>query len=133
MVSVAGVGLSGVKIPRATTIRVGGAFRIPAPRRAKDAAPPTETAAADLAGMLALQEFEDERPRDRAARKYGQAVLGALSALQCALLTAGSNPDVLDRLVRLLDSAPEPDDPHLRSLLQSLLLRAHVELAKHGR
>jgi len=105
---------------------------MPAPD-AKDAAPPTETTPADLAGMLALQELEDEPPRDRAARRHGQMVLGALSALQRTLLAAGSDPGVLDHLVGLLDSAPEPDDPQLRSLIQSVLLRAHVELAKRGR
>ncbi|MGH7152695.1 MAG: flagellar assembly protein FliX [Acetobacteraceae bacterium] len=135
MVPVAGVRSPGAQLnsPRAVRTRGGFALLEPAASRADDAAAVVAVAPASLGGMLTLQEIDDEPPRDRAARRHGQAILGALSSLQRAVLTTQLDSDALDRLVRLLESAPEPDDPRLRSLLGAVLLRAHVELAKQGR
>lgn len=135
MVAVESVRSPVAQISSRRAVRTTGGFALqePAASRAEDVASVVVAAPATLGGMLTLQEIEDEPPRDRAARRHGQAILGALSALQRALLTTWLDSGALERLARLLESAPEPDDPRLRSLLGAVLLRANVELAKQRR
>ncbi|HEY1935283.1 MAG TPA: flagellar assembly protein FliX [Acetobacteraceae bacterium] len=85
-----------------------------------------------LDAMLALQETEVEAEQDRVARRYGQAVLAALDTLQRVLLGGGDIARILDRLHTLADGAPKAADPALGAILDSIRLRAWVELARHG-
>jgi hypothetical protein len=85
-----------------------------------------------LDAMLALQEAEVETQQDRIARRYGQAVLAALEALQRVLLAGGDVAGALSRLHVLADGAPRAADPSLAAILDSIRLRAWVELARRG-
>ena len=118
-----------------------GGFRVPpAPGTALSApvpgdvlsAPAEAAAPATLAGLLALQEAAAPAPRDRAARRHGQVLLGGLAALQRALLGAGGAGAALDHLATLLAAAPPADEPGLAALLDAIALRCRIELARHG-
>lgn len=85
-----------------------------------------------LDAMLALQETEVESEQDRVARRYGQAVLATLDMLHRVLLAGGDVARVLERLHTLADGAPRAADPALASILDSIRLRAWVELARRG-
>lgn len=87
--------------------------------------------AASLDGMLAVQEGERGPARDREARRRGQAALGALAALQRALLGGEEDPAALQELAALA-SAPSAEDPGLAMTLRAIGLRARVELARRG-
>lgn len=83
-----------------------------------------------IGAMLALQEAEPAGARNRAARKHGETILGALRALQLGLLGGNREPDTLRRLARLAEALPEAADPKLAALVSAVALRAQVELAR---
>jgi len=109
-----------------------GGFRVPPAPGAALSAPAEAAAPATLAGLLALQEAAAPAPRDRAARRHGQVLLGGLAALQRALLGAGGAGAALDHLATLLAAAPPAEDPGLAALLDAIALRCRIELARHG-
>jgi len=109
-----------------------GGFRVPPASGAALSAPAEAAAPATLAGLLALQEAAAPAPRDRAARRHGQVLLGGLAALQRALLGAGGAGAALDHLATLLAAAPPAEDPGLAALLDAIALRCRIELARHG-
>jgi hypothetical protein len=122
--------VSGVRKPGAR--RQGGGFGVAAHELAEDPpviAPASEPAA--LEGLLALQECQMEAVSEREARRFGQAVLGELTKLQAGMLSAaGVARADLQRLAGLCDSVPYTEDETLRALLQSVVLRARIELAR---
>jgi len=97
----------------------------------RNAAPAAPAAAAALGPMLALQESAAAPVRDREARRRGQGLLAALAALQHGLLS-GDGGGALQRLADLAVSVPEPEDKRLGAVLAAIVLRARVELARHG-
>ena len=108
----------------------GGEFRLAAPTAA--AADHTAAVApASLAGLLSLQETADDG-QDRRTLKHGQALLSKLSRLQRAILSGGSDHEVIEELAALGQTSYETADPRLRALIGSVLLRAKIELAKRG-
>lgn len=113
----------------------GGGFSI-----SSGASPPPASSgigaseAASLLGvMLALQEAGAERPRDRAARRHGEAMLVELRALQLALIEGGGGAAALERLAELAEHLPEAAHPGLQANLSWLALRARIELARRRR
>lgn len=93
------------------------------------------TAAAGVAmpglGLLALQEAGSGAERDAAAHRRASAILGELDGLQRDLLTGIADAGRLQRLAAL-ESGEEGADPVLRELVQGVVLRAQVELARRG-
>jgi hypothetical protein len=87
---------------------------------------------AALGGALALQELGCEAPQDRAARRRGYDLLASLRALQRGLLANGVDAGSVADLAALSAAAPEAADPRLREVIAELVLRARVELARHG-
>jgi hypothetical protein len=87
---------------------------------------------AGLSGALALQELGCEAPQDRAARRRGYDLLASLRALQRDLLASRVDAGSLADLAALSAAAPEAADPRLREVIAELVLRARVELARHG-
>jgi hypothetical protein len=118
-------------IRKATPRRSGAAFAAP-PEGAED--PPAIAPATDLApldALLALQETQAGLVGEREARRYGQAVLAELARLQLALLApAGLTTPDLHRLAALCDQVPYAEDPTLAALIQSVVLRARIEIAR---
>jgi hypothetical protein len=128
-----------------TVERIGGTEIRPAARRGRSAGGFTldctvaqragascPAGAPAAAGLFALQEDSGETPRDRAARRRGGAVLAALSALQAGVL-AGDPSAGAGHLAELLDDVPAPETPALATALGAVLLRARIELLRHGR
>lgn len=86
-----------------------------------------------LGAMLALQEVETNRARDRVACRHGEAILTALTALQVRLLGGGGlHGDELGHLARLAAELPEAADPVLGMLVRAVSLRAEIELARRA-
>jgi hypothetical protein len=81
-------------------------------------------------GLLALQEGSSGAERDAAAHRRATDILAELTALQCDML-GGTPPDPA-RLRRLVESGEEGADPTLREVVQGVVLRAQVELARRG-
>ena len=116
----------------------GGAFRVAeggAQAPAAGGLGASETAGL-LGVMLALREAGVERPRDRAARRHGEAMLAELRALQLALLDGVDGVDgaageaALERLAGLAERMPEAADAGLQAALGWVALRARIELAR---
>ena len=119
--------------PRMAVVgRTGFALPSQAGREAAHTAAVGMPAPVALDTMLALQEAEVETEQDRIARRYGQAVLAALEALQRILLAGGDVARAIDRLHVLADGAPRAANPALAAILDSIRLRAWVELARRG-
>ena len=79
--------------------------------------------------MLALQETMASEGGDREARQHGQKLLAALAELQRALLADGGG-DALRRLLLLSEVVPRAGDPELARAINSIRLRARIELAR---
>lgn len=98
--------------------------------QAGGASPVTDTGA-----MLALQEEigrdygQSGESADREARRHGQDLLEALTALQKDLLT-GSPAQGLSRLAALAEMMPTAHDPALARILSSIRLRARLEILR---
>ena len=86
-----------------------------------------------LATLLALQAVEETTERDRTARKHGVAMLAALTNLQRAMLVEGDPSSALRALTELTANTPSADDPGLGAVLQAVVLRSRVELARRER
>jgi hypothetical protein len=116
--------------------RSASGFSVPAAARGGTAAAASEAPAVMLSGLLALQAEDSGDVQDREARRHGLDLLAELAALQRALLTdgavPGANTDDLRRLARLAASLPAAADPRLAAVLEAIVLRARVELARLG-
>ena len=100
-----------------------------APEEPRPVAPGAAVAGLDT--LLALQERQVDAGSDRRARRHGQTILTALGALQRGLLHPdGPDPAELTRLADLCDALPFAEEPGLRGVLQSIALRARIELAR---
>jgi hypothetical protein len=114
----------------------GAAFHVP-----DDISAPASGTAASLApasavaltALLATEVLDRDDVHDRAARTQGRAILHQLTALQAALLDPGRHAEALDQLAALITTLPHAAEPRLAALLSSIVLRARVELARHGR
>jgi hypothetical protein len=108
-----------------------GLFSIAAESPATQEAAPAHSV--NLSAMLALQEAETDIVQDKAARRQGFAMLEALSALQKDLLSPSANEETtLAALNRLAAEVPQTTDPNLTTLLDSIRLRAKIELLRRG-
>jgi Class II flagellar assembly regulator len=120
----------------ATPTRVGFAVPAAATPAAGSGSAGAAAPVAALAGLLALQETEPAAARDRVARRHGRAMLAALAAWQRALLgeaageAAAGPPAALDRLGELLTTVPTAADPGLAAVLDAVVLRCRIELAR---
>ncbi len=85
-----------------------------------------------LDSLLALQQVDEPAERDRAARRHGQALLGALGRLQRALLDDGDQAAVLGQIRRLAEAIPAAADAGLAATVDMVVLRARIELARRG-
>jgi hypothetical protein len=130
--------ISGTGAAAASSSRqAGAAFQVAEETSAAEApaaeiAPLPDIAPVSLGAMLAAEALDRGPARDRAARRHGQAVLAGLTTLQRALLEdAGQDAAAsLHRLAALITDMPQADDPQLAALLDTIALRARVELAR---
>ena len=104
----------------------GTAFAVPSPPPAAAGAGTSGIAPAAMAGLLAVQEGATGDRRAPAARRAGRALLGALSALQAALLAGQGEAGALEGLRDLLGAMPPAEDP----VLATIALRCRIELAR---
>lgn len=129
-------GLGGPRASRADFRRGSPAgpngFSVAAGRPATTEAglPVGSTSAASMDAMLSLQEADPVFERDRSARRHGQAMLGALAALQRALLADGDTGSALTQLSRLAEELPEAADQTLARVLSAIRTRVEVEIAR---
>jgi hypothetical protein len=115
--------------PKASFTRSTG-FHLPAQSTAPAASQINAASPASLSGLLALQEYDPDRPR-RALRR-GQAMLAKLSRLQLAILSTQEDATTLTELADLAAAPAEADDPRLDALLAQVRMRAKIELAKRA-
>src|SRR5271165_2104823 len=113
--------------PAGTTFRVTEAADSEA---TEAAAPLADAAPVALGAMLAAEALDQDAARDQAARRQGQVVLAGLTALQRALLEGGDQAASRDRLAALVADMPLVAEPRLAALLDTIVLRARVELAR---
>ncbi len=126
---------TGTAAPQGTR-QAGVAFRLAETAEggaAEAAAPLADAAPVSLGVMLAAEALDREAARDREARRQGQVVLAGLTALQRALLVGSDQAASLDRLASLVADMPVAVEPRLAALLDTIVLRARVELARLGR
>ena len=135
---ISAVGRIDSTLPASTSARPdprGSGFAIAADQAAPVAngpgtAVPTQgPASVNASLMLALQETVTSETGDREARQHGQKLLLVLSELQRALLS-GEGGDALGRLLALVEAMPEVADPRLAQAINSVCLRARIELAR---
>ncbi len=115
--------------------QTGTAFQVAEETASAEAASPlADIATVSLGAMLAAEALDRGPARDRAARRHGQAVLAGLTSLQRALLDDHPQDGAasLHRLQALIADMPQADDPQLAALLDTIALRARVELARLG-
>jgi hypothetical protein len=71
-----------------------------------------------------------EAVADRAARRHGQDLLAELARLQRDMLRPGGRSQALERLAVLAADTPPAADPALAMIVDGIVLRAKVELAR---
>ena len=130
MSSVEGIGPPRLPIARRENPRGGfsvgaDAAHAPASPQATEAASP-----AAVGSLLALQEQAGDERENRQSRRRAQELLQLLAALQRALLQGRDDADSLRNLAALVERLPTAPDPALQSIMQSIALRARVELAR---
>lgn len=95
---------------------------------------PTEIsapAATRLSATIGMPDSDAADRRNRQARRHGQDLLAELSRLQHGLLgQAGGDQMTLARLARMAGAMPVADDPRLGEILDGIVLRAEVEIAR---
>lgn len=113
-------------------VRPRAGFHLAEPAGKAETAAAAATGAADLSGLLAMQETGEETVRDRAARRQGRLMLDLLRALQHAVLIGRASPDdtTLTQLAELARKVPATDDLALAEALCAVRVRAAVELAR---
>lgn len=82
--------------------------------------------------LLAAEALDQDARRNATARRQGHAVLRGLGSLQQTLLRGGDPSATLAALAQLVSDLPPAPDPRLAEALDSIALRARVELARHG-
>jgi hypothetical protein len=135
MSTIDGLGAPGpIRNTRTASGGKGGSFSVPAdvPGSAASGSGVTPASASALGCLIALQEPGGETVQDRAARRRGRDVLQALADLQRAMLADTNAPDSLRSLTAAITDLPQPTDPRLGGVLQAIVLRARVELARRG-
>jgi hypothetical protein len=90
------------------------------------AAPPSAVPSVLLAGIEAPGPAPAD---DAAAARHGGAMLKAMADLQRAMLE-GAGDDACRTLAKLAQTMPSAADPALNEVLQSVAVRAAVELAR---
>jgi len=113
--------------------QAAGAFRVAAESgsgTAEATSPLADTTPVSLGVMLAAEALDRDAVHDRAARRHGLVVLAGLTALQRALLEGGDTAASLERLAALLADMPRAVEPRLAALLDAIVLRVRVELAR---
>ncbi len=101
----------------------------PTPDSLTAAGPIGKTAPLSASLMLTLQEIMTSEVGDREARHHGQQLLAALADLQRSLLS-DDHEGALEQLVLLVKTIPNAADPGLIRTINSIHLRARIELAR---
>ncbi|OYU48474.1 MAG: hypothetical protein CFE31_12695 [Rhizobiales bacterium PAR1] len=83
-----------------------------------------------LEALIAIQSEDNSRERKRRSTRRGQAMLDVLDELKLALLSGHLPPDMQARLSATLREGWPSGDPKLDGIIDSIELRAEVELAK---
>jgi hypothetical protein len=107
----------------------GGGFAVAGEQAAPAGATVATAEAGALSVLLAADEAEERRQRNRRAHRRGQDILAALGRLQRAVLQGTGEGNEITDLAALLESMPDAEDPALRSAVRAIALRARVELA----
>ncbi|WP_284180110.1 flagellar assembly protein FliX [Rhabdaerophilum sp. SD176] len=83
-----------------------------------------------LEALIAIQSEDNTREKRRRSVKRGQSMLDLLDELKLALLAGQLPPDFMNRLSVMVRDSADSGDPTLDSIMDSIELRAEVELAK---
>jgi len=83
-----------------------------------------------LEALIAIQSEDTTKERRRRGVRRGQSLLDLLDELKIALLSGALTPDLQNRLAAAMHDESFSGDPRLDGILESIDLRAAVELAK---
>ncbi len=83
-----------------------------------------------LEALIAIQSEDTTKERRRRTMRRGQGLLDLLDELKIALLSGALPPDLQNRLAIAMRDESFSGDPRLDGILESIDLRAAVELAK---
>jgi hypothetical protein len=127
-------GRPGVRSTTLSPNRAPGGFQVPedSTQDPPGVAAPNAVGHVSLDVMLAAEALDQDAHRNARARRQGQAMLRGLGLLQRTLLGGGDPRTALVELAQLISDLPVPADPKLAAVLDSITLRARVELARHG-
>lgn len=90
------------------------------------------SSAANISGILGLQEVDDALAHAAKGKLRAEDILSRLDDLRLELLTGGISTEKLLQLSRIVNARKgEIKDPRLTEILDAIDLRAQVELAKH--
>jgi len=88
--------------------------------------------AANISGILGLQEVDDALSHAAKGKLRAEDILDRLEDLRLELLSGGVSKEKLLHLSRIVNARRgEIKDPRLAEILDAIDLRAQVELAKH--
>lgn len=86
-----------------------------------------------VSALIAMQAVDQVQNDRKKAVSKAREVLDVLDDMKVKLLSANEDPQNLQHLKQAVDEiSPPNDDPTLKSLLDAVILRASVELAKRG-
>lgn len=112
----------------------GASFQVPDSSAQSASASAGAAGLAHIGSLIALQSAEDADARTRRAVGQGRDLLDVLEDMKLALLSGtpmASNLVHLERTLARAEAAETYDgDPCLKDVLDQILLRARVELAK---
>lgn len=100
--------------------------------------PDPAAAAPDVVATIAAPAIDGPRSStaagpaaaDLRAWSHGGEMLDVLAKMQRDMLSAGRDPEILERLATLADAMPDAASPDLRLALRAVATRAKVELAR---
>lgn len=121
-------------LPPKTRPRLAGAAGFSVPDQGDQSTDVSVVSQINVAWALSLQEVEPPADRNRQSRRGGARLLDLLTQLQRSVLQPADDAHAsLAEIETTLARLPVATDPVLKSLIDAIVLRARVELARPRR
>lgn len=80
--------------------------------------------------FLSLQEMQDNDKEIDAMKKHGNEILGVLDSIRFALIQGNFKESDILHLKKLINNKQQFFSPEIQSIMNNIMIRAEVELAK---